>query len=278
MPDWEEQMKQAKEDVLLALDIWATVLKDVFGPRLEYAYAKGSAVKQWRTLVDYVPIISDLDIHIKMTDSNPLFPETYDGFFASINVCEEFEERFVSAKSEFLHIPRIQIVHLNPNLNDPMFILPQVGDVHAMVGSPDDAKLPKLEDVRRGDRKEMLGLEEYLGDLPRQAFDRVGLDFWQMLRGMNWRVSPAPIRLLTQNHPSPLYVWKWNRTRIVKELRANGYESIADSYKNFYETGWRLFLSKFTNHSDFRKIVVHGYNVLHGCLEEIKNLGHNQRV
>ena len=278
MPDWADLMKRAKDDVHCALEIWSNVLKESLGSRLEYSYAKGSALKSWNSPIDYVPIISDLDMHIMLTDSGPVFPPTNEGFTSSIKMSEKFEERFIAERSDNLHIPRAQIVHINPNLNNPSFILPQLADVHVLVGSPPDFRLPKIEDIRKFDFNQLLELDEYLEDLPRQAFDRVGLDFWQMLRRMNWRVSPCPVRLLTQNHPSPLYVWKWNRTRIVKELQTNNYDSIADSYQKFYETGWNLFLSNFTSYSDFRNIVVHGYNVLHSCLDEIKHLDHNHRA
>ena len=263
-------MKKAKEDVLCAVEIWRNVLEETFGPRLAYAYAKGSAMKNWKSPIDYVPVVSDLDMHIMMTDSDPLFPATSEGFASSIKVTQVYEDRFVEERKDHLHIPRAQVVHINPNLDDPLFILPQVSDVHVMVGSPKDSELPTIEDVRRADRKQILELAEYLEDLPRQVFDRVGLDFWTMLRRINWRVSPSPVRLLSQNHPSPLYVWKWNRTRILKELRANKYDVIADSYQNFYDVGWKLFLSKFAGHSDLRDIVVLGHAVLQGCLDEIR--------
>jgi hypothetical protein len=270
MPDWEDLMKQAKEDVLCAVEIWGAVLEEIFGFRLEYAYAKGSAMKNWKSPIDYVPVVSDLDMHIMMTDSDPLFPATSEGFVASIKVAQVYEDRFLEERKDHLHIPRAQVVHINPNLDDPEFTLPQVSDVHVMVGSPKDAKLPKIEDVRRADHNQIMDLAEFLEDQPRQAFDRVGLDFWTMLRRMNWRVSPTPVRLLTQNHSSPLYVWKWNRTRIVKELRKNEYDAIADSYQGFYDLGWKLFLSNFTGYTDLRNIVVLAHDVLQGCLDVLR--------
>ena len=272
MPDWDDLMKQAKEDVLCAIDIWSGVLEETFGSRLRYAYAKGSALKCWKSPIDYVPVLSDLDMHIMLNDSDPLFPATQDGFSSSIKSAQKYEARFLEERKDHLHIPRSQVVHVNPALDDETFILPQVSDVHIMVGSPEDGRLPKIEEVRRNDANEILALAEFLDDQPRQAFDRVGLDFWTMLRRMNWRVSPGPVRLLTQNHPSPLYVWKWNRTRIVKELRLNKYDSIADSYQKFYDTGWTLFLSKFSSYSDFRNIVVYGYEVLQKCLDALHSM------
>jgi hypothetical protein len=271
MPDWEEMMKRAKEDVLCAIEVWKDVLQETFGSRLDYAYTKGSAMKKWDSLVDYVPVISDVDIHIMMTDSNPLFASTAQGFASSIEVSSMFEERFREKKGEFLHIPRSQVVHVNPILDDPTFILPQVADVHVLVGFPTDGRIPGDEDIRTLDCNELLDLYNYLSDLPRQAFDRVGFDFWTLLRRMCWRVSPTPVRLLTQNHPYPLEVWKWNRTRIIEELRSREFESIADSYQKYYETGWKLFLSGFAGFTEIRETVVYGHAVLQGCLDALKD-------
>ncbi len=268
MPDWEELLKKAKDDVTSAVDVWSDILPDTFGSRLEYAYVKGSALKEWDSFIDYVPILSDVDIHIMLTDSEDLFPGTRQGFYSSIDVTIAYEKGFREIRPDHLHIPRMQVMHINPNLGK--FTLPMVSDVHVMIGSPKDGRVPTNEDVRSRDYVELQELDEYLKDLPRQTFDRVGLDFWALLRRMCWRVSPSPVRLLTQTHNSPLDVWKWNRTKIVQELRKNEFETIAESYERYYIAGWRLFLSDFTSSEELRKTIVEGYNVLQGCIREVK--------
>jgi hypothetical protein len=272
MPDWEEMMRNAKEDVLCAIEAWREVLQETFGSRLDYAYTKGSALKKWDSCVDYVPVLSDVDIHIMMTDSDPLFKSTADGFASSIKVSKMFEDRFRELRGEHLHIPRSQVIHLNPQLDNPLFSFPQASDVHIMVGVPKDGTIPSDDEVRANDYNELQELSTYLADLPRQSFDRVGLDFWALLRRMCWRVSPTPIRLLTQDYPHPLEVWKWNRTSILEELREREFVSIADSYQKYYETGWQLFLTGFTGYTEIRETVVHGYAVLQGCYDAVTKL------
>jgi len=269
MPDWEGLLKQAREDVLCAVDIWSSILKETFGSRLEYAYAKGSALKQWDTFVDYVPVLSDLDMHIMLRDSDDMFPNDADGFASSIDVARKFEERFPTKRPDHLHFPRAQIVHLNPNLDNDFFILPQVSEVHVMVGTPKDGPIQTEEELRKQDLSRIRDMSEYIEDLPRQAVDRVGLDFWTLLRRMSWRVSPSPVRILSQVHRSVHEVWTWNRTRVTKELRNYNYHNIADSYQNYYKKGWELFLSGFSDYSKLREIVTHGYAVLRGCLDSV---------
>jgi hypothetical protein len=271
MPDWEKLLRQAKDDIFCAVKVWSDLLQETFGSRLEYAYAKGSALKHWDSPIDYVPIISDLDIHIRMSDSKSLFPSNEHGFASSIDTSERYETRFRELRNEPLHLPRVQIVHINPELDNPSFFLPQVPDVHIMVGSPNSARVPTSEEIRNYDLQQLHQLSDFLEDIPRQAFDRVGLDFWSLLRRMNWRVSPAPIRLLTQSHTNPNDVWNWNRTKIVKELEKRKLVKLSESYQKFYEKGWGFFLSDYKGFSELREIVVHGYRVLRGCLNEVKN-------
>lgn len=69
----------------------------------------------------------------------------------------------------------------------------------------------------------------------------------------------------------PIEVWNWNRTRIRKELKEREFTRIVDSYLKFYDIGWDLFLSDFTDFAKFRELVVYGYAVLYGCLKAIQN-------
>ena len=271
MPDWEILLKRAKKDVLCAVEAWSSVLEETFGSRLEYAYAKGSALKKWCSLIDYVPIISDVDIHIMLNDDKPLFQPSRRGFATSIEVSKKYEMKFYELRGEYLHIPRSQVIHINPNLDNPSFILPQISEVHVMAGCPKDGTIPSKDRIRKNDSNQIWGLAEYLDDLPRQTFDRVGFDFWTLLRRMCWRVSPSPVRLITQEHPDPLEVWEWNRTTIVEELRKRNLNSIANSYQKYYETGWQLFFSNFSGSIEIRDVVIHGYSVLQGCLEQLSS-------
>ena len=89
---------------------------------------------------------------------------------------------------------------------------------------------------------------------------------------MSWRISPAPVRILTQSHPDPIEVWSWNRTTIHRELMKEGYDTIATYYHGFYESGWKLFLSEFKGLSDFRAVASNGYYVLNECMKEANKI------
>jgi hypothetical protein len=108
--------------------------------------------------------------------------------------------------------------------------------------------------------------------MPRSMFDRTGMDWWSTIRPMTWRVSPTPVRLITQTHSDPIDVWSWNRTNIREALHQREYEKIAEHYYGFYDTGWKLFLSGFSDLKAFRETTVHGYYVLYECYWAIDRL------
>jgi hypothetical protein len=274
MPDWKDLMNQARKDVMTAVKIWGEVLEEAFGSRLDYVYAKGSALKEWTSIVDYVPILSDVDIHLLTKDDNQLFSSDRKGFSKAVEVSRQYEEKFLLERPKHLHIPRSQVIQINHIIqNLPDFVLPQISDVYIMIGKPKEYVLPSSESVRRADYNQLEELAPVLDDLPRQTFDRVSLDFWALLRRLCWRVSPTPVRLLTQTASNPYDIWNWNRTRIIRELEMQSYHEIAHSYTRFYELGWNLFLSDFKGLQEFREIIVHAYDVLRGCLNQARMIG-----
>ena len=273
MEDWNHLMERAHKDVMAAVKVWSVVLEEAFGPRLDYAYAKGSALKKWDSFIDYVPVLSDVDIHLMTTDDDQLFSSDRKGFLKSIEVSRNYEEQFLNERPDHLHIPRSQVIQLNHIIrNLPDFVQPRVADVHVMIGAPLEHDIPTKESIRTADYNQLEELEPILDDLPRQSFDRVSLDFWALLRRLCWRVSPTPLRLLTQTASDPRDVWRWNRTRIIHELEKQSYGEIANSYRRFYELGWDLFLSEFKGLQEFREIIVHAHDVLRGCLDHARKI------
>jgi hypothetical protein len=141
-------------------------------------------------------------------------------------------------------------------------------DVKILFGEVEQEKIPDIYVIRRIDIGNLQELKEYLASLPMRVVDRAGFDFWSVIRVMAWRVSPSPVRILSQTNDDPINLWSWNRTRIEQELRNQDYEQIADLYRGFYESGWDLFLSEFKSREAFRSTVTYGHNLLKDCYEE----------
>ena len=268
MSEYSEYMKQARKEVDLSLDIWKDIFKENYAETIEYAYSKGSAIKNWESFIDYVPILSDVDIHIKTKEYSDLF-QNDNSFYESMNLSETYESTYIEKNPEYFHIPRIQIVHLNRLLDLPDFIHPKIEEVKLMISKPNEFEEVSEDFVREIDKNELLKLGDFLQTLPKSMMDRTGLDLWVSIRRMTWRVSPSPIRLLSQNHEDPLSLWEMNRTKIAEELEKYDYLLLSESYKDYYYEGWIGFMEGFSNSQTLRRIISSAYDILKICYEEI---------
>jgi hypothetical protein len=261
----------AREDVKACFTAWKDILSEE-GREIEYAYAKGSAIKKWDSPIDYVPEISDVDIHV-FTRNDEGFLNPPNDFADAMYISEQYETRFQEIKPDAFHMPRSQIMRIK-RMQELMerYCPPRISDVQILFGNPQQEEIPDTDTIRRQDLENLEELYNYVEPVPRQVFDRAGHDLWYIIRSMTWRVSPSPVRILSQTHDDPIDLWTWNRTKIEKELRNQDYETIADSYTGFYMSGWDLFLSDFKSGSAYRDVVTHGYNLLKQCVDEGKNL------
>lgn len=274
MPDYSEMMKKARKDTQCAMEVWSDTLVEVLGSSLESIYSKGSATKPWESHIDYVPTISDVDIHITIKGNKPLYGSSLDDFNAAVDISRQCEEEFIKRRPDHFHVPRMQVIETRVLNESGKYTPPRPQDILVLYGAPSLKELPSPENIRAGDLDRIFELKEYLDDMPRSTLDRTGLDWWTIIRGMTWRVSPSPVRILTQSHHDPSDVWSWNRTRIHKALLDEGYDKLAEYYYGFYDAGWRLFLSEFKGLEEFRETASNGYYVLHMCIsiaERMKN-------
>jgi len=271
MSEYSEYMKLARKEVEFCLDTWKEIFKDQYSETIEYAYSKGSATKKWESYIDYVPILSDVDIHIKVKDHSNFFDDET-SFYESVNLSEMYETRFLEKNPKYFHIPRTQVIKLNKIIKEVNFIHPKESEIIKLIGKPVLENNPANEIIKKYDLENLLALEEYLPKLSMSMMDRTGLDLWAMLRRMTWRVAPSPIRLLSQKWEKPLDLWGLNRTKIAEELENFDFYLVAESYKDYYYEGWIAFLEDFTNSQTLRRLISAGFEVLRLCLEEARRL------
>ncbi|MHA2065893.1 MAG: hypothetical protein ACXABY_16100, partial [Candidatus Thorarchaeota archaeon] len=62
MTDFALLHKKARHDIRMCLQAWIEILHDELGERIDYVYSKGSSMKNWDSPIDYVPVLSDVDI------------------------------------------------------------------------------------------------------------------------------------------------------------------------------------------------------------------------
>jgi hypothetical protein len=266
-------LEQVRRDVDCCIEIWSEMLSKDLQDRVEYAYAKGSCIKHWDSPIDYVPVFSDVDIHIKLRDGRNFYPDSYEGFVESLSTTEAYEDMFGKRNAGSVHLPRVQVVLLNPNLSDPDFMLPwDMGMIRPMVGEPPLGEPPEHTLLRSMDLRNLLNQVEVLEALPLSACERTGLDYWILVRRLGWRVSPTPVRLLSQVVEDPLRVWGLNRTNVCEELEAHGFGGVSTSCKEYYLSGWEAFRSDFRDSRAMREALKAAYRVLETTIKHAMEL------
>ena len=264
---YDDLLLEARGDVDAAVDVWRRLIRERLSDRVEYALLKGSGIKEWESPVDYVPVISDIDIHVGTKGGMPLFPKNRDGFLYSLETTRLYEEMFKEKRPGYLHVPRPQIMVVEENRGDwmpesPDEFKPLYGEVPLKPEEPE-------ESLRARDMDELAGLGPLLARLPEYVIERIDLEYYRVLRMLCWVVSPTPIRVLSQL-TDPKHAWTLNRTKVLRLLESSGLKNIAQPYRLYYLTGWKAFTEGFRGNDTMRRLITHAYDVLHASHEAVR--------
>lgn len=223
-------------------------------------YAKGSTCRPWNSLIDYVPELSDVDIHVRLARG-------YEGLADSIDFAldvgeaalAEYVDRFPSHR----HIPRPQVTFLQ-HLESAIGYLPSTaGSVRTLVGEEYEVGTEveyahaAATDAERFRADAGFVLEELAG----KVIDRPGRLMWPLVSRLTFRIAPAGPRLLTQLGMTPYRAWSLNRTAIAGELAERGHDELGGHYADFYLAGWAGFESGFTDTSAARRALMAAYRL-----------------
>jgi len=265
-----ENLRNARLDVEAAIEAWTDITSNHL-ENLEFVYIKGSATKFWQSPIDYVPVLSDIDLHIKTVDDKPLFPSTKEGFLSSLEITALYEKLFKSIRPDYLHIPRPQIVTMEDL--DPLWIPAEIDKIKVIYGEVKPGENRDPEDIRDEDYQSLKELGPVLASLPMMLIDRIGMDYYRVIRSICWRVSPSPVRLLSQTE-DPEYFWGLNRTQVHRELENSGYTDTAEYFKEYYLEGWRMFETEFKDNDVMRSVIKNGFLVLDSVYSHLKASKH----
>ena len=229
------------------VDSFVTVLLDeVPNEAIQGMYLKGSGRKQWDSPIDYVPEVSDVDIHIEFYNDDD-WREYLGSLEQAIAVNREVERAYLARVSEPLHFPRPQLMIVNKLAQQIEFIHSPRETVRVLYG--EEYPLADYSDpdaVREVECSRLSADAEYLAsDYPLHIIDRLGKYTVDGLRTLAWRVSPAGPRALHILGIDTELAWSLNRTGIVRMLLEIGETELARSYLGFYVAGWRFFRSSF---------------------------------
>ena len=262
-----ELLAEARKDVDTAIEVWRQLIHERLSDRIDYAILKGSGIKEWESPVDYVPVISDIDIHVGTKEGMPLFPKNRDGFLYSLETTRLYEEMFKEKRPDHLHIPRPQIMVVEENRGE--WLPESLGEVKPLYGEVPLKPEESLESLRARDLDELAGLTPLLDRLPEYVIERIDLEYYRVLRMLCYVVSPTPVRVLSQS-TDPKHAWKLNRTNLLRMLEHNGLNDIAEPYREYYHTGWKAFTEGFRGNDTMRRLITHAYDVLYASHEAVR--------
>ncbi len=261
-----------RKEVNFMLEAFVEVLlEEIPKSAIEMIYFKGSAQKNWESPLDYVPEISDVDIHLLFTDNSST--EKYLGSTSkALHILSKIEKRYFLKTEKPLHVPRPQLVILNRLLQEEDFIPTPKSVVSVLYGK--DYPKPDYSDqerMRAIDCNRLIEEENFLSEFPLKIIDRPSKYLWESLRAIVWHVSPVGSRVLSIKGISYEEVWTMNRTKIVAFLQELGEHQLAQDYTQFYISAWGYFLSDYSDTEAGRKSLLAGVNALSKAVEIAKS-------
>ncbi len=260
--DYPDKTALKREARAMAEAFAEALLAHVPSEHVAGIYWKGSAQKEWTTPIDYVPELSDVDIHVLFADDS--VEARYLGAAEQgLRVQEDVECRYCARVPKPIHMARPQLMVLNRLLKDPDYVGPATGTVttlfgrqmeHGGVGDPARAR-----DIAR---RQLLGLADAVRAFPMQVVDKPGKLLWQMLRQIVWQVSPTGPKVLVLDGADPDEAWALNRTGVVLRLESSGRKSLAGDYARFYLAEWDYFKSGYADNDAAREALAAGVRVM----------------
>lgn len=266
LPLWDESYLPADrlraECEAMTRAILDEIIANLGADEIISAYAHGSSTKAWDSPIDYVPELSDLDIHFYLRN-----PELVSGDVTrAFAIQAGYERRFAEACPKALHLPRPQIMVINEHITGANWFGPPPGASISLFGVRSEAIRPTQtpEGVRAADIASLRdpATTTFLQQLPLWAIDRPGRYLWQVLTALVWRVGPTVPRVLTVHGVEYALAWGSNRTRLVAHLEDAGEAELAEAFAGFYLAGWEFFLSGHRDGVPARAAIGHAIRVL----------------
>jgi hypothetical protein len=266
-PAWNEHYpdpRRLKAEVGHMLDAFVeALLANIAAHSIKSIYAKGSALKDWQTPLDYVPELSDVDIHLLLADDAD--SDKYLGTTAqAMRIAAAVEAGFYARVPAPLHVPRPQLTLLNQLQLLEGYVPSPPETVRVLHGEDcgSDADYSDANTIRLSDCRRMLNEEAFLAGLPMQTVDRPAQYIWLALRAISWHVSPTVPRALHMLGVSTEQAWSVTRSQAVRLLKDLGEDRLATDYADFYLQGWDFVLSRHEDSAAGRRCLLAGADVI----------------
>ena len=271
LPRWDvcyPDPQALRAEVVSMVDaIVDAVVESVHESEIEGIYFKGSANKEWDSPVDYVPELSDVDIHVLFAEGSSAAGRSASVEWA-LGVLARMEANYDARCPAPIHTPRPQLIRLNDLLKEHDFVASVPRRVSILRGKP--YPVPDLTDperLRQVDSTRLLEGQQRLDAWPLRIVDKPAHYLRSALWGLVWQVSPVAPRVVHLLGVPAEHAWSENRTHLVARLQDVGEEELAEEYARFYITGWDYFLSGHRDAGAGRQVFLSGIRVIRRGVE-----------
>ena len=259
-PDRDQLRAEARCLTACVRDQLLTLIPD---GEIRGLYLTGSTVKSWESPLDYVPEVSDVDIHVSFRDDTT-WRKYLDTVPKALEVQAGIEACFESRVKRPIHHPRLQLIVMNKLMGEleGFMYSPRstVVVLHGEAYSRADYSDP--DTIRRHNSADLVERAGFVERVPLFAIDRHWVHAREILGQLVWRVSPVGPLVLHISGLDTEHAWSLNRTRATAALLDLGLDNLADSYAAFYMSGWDYFLSGFTDTNACRAAILAATRVL----------------
>ncbi len=242
-----------------------TILEVIPQVALHDVFFKGSAFKPWESSVDYVPELSDVDIHVWFQDDDG-FDKTFPILEAALESSAKAEARFFAACPKPLHVPRVQLIALNGLLRYESFVSNPAGNPNSHFGLQyPNAQTMDPDVIRATDSQNLIEQAEQISSVirPERMVDKHSKDFRAILCDLGERIGPLASRVVSVLGASSQEVWGGhNRSSLLLKLEAQGQHDLVSSIRGFYWNAWTYFLSQDRDGNAARTAIRHAVKAL----------------
>lgn len=266
---WPEKFPK-KQDLKKDIEIMVSCFKDVLfrhekRTNVSGIYFKGSASKRWDSIIDYVPGISDIDIHFLLKNPKKLRKISIDEAF---RFSSELRILYKKRNRNPVHTPIVQMNLLNDLMEKDFYSPTPKSAVKVIYGKEyPDKKIILKKELAKSKKKIIDDADALAGKLPMKVIDKTN-GYTKYLQDLAWKISPSVPNYLFLKLRNYEMVWSMNRTEIANTLMNMGENELADNYVKFYTDAWSYYLTKSEKY--LVSALKAGYNVLMYLKKRVK--------
>lgn len=233
--------KALRKDIQIMLSCFQEVLfRHVPKSNIIGIYFKGSASKKWDSIIDYVPGISDIDIHFILKNPSKFEKMSLDEAF---KFSSELRDLYKKKNKKPAHFPIVQINLLNKLMKKDFYSPTPKEAVKTIYGKKYEEKKIILNDELKKSIKKVKEDAPLGKEMPLKVIDKAGR-YEKYLQQLSWKISPCIPNYVFLKIKDYKKSWTMNRTELARTLKELGEEELAENYTKFYTEAWKYYISK----------------------------------